>query len=414
MTKIEAIAVGNELLSGDLADAHVQRFGAFLRERGLGLSRSQTVPDDLDAIGDAISQAARRADVVLVTGGLGSTSDDLTVDAVVALLGVERVEDGPSVEHIRRRSTALSRTPTAAQLEQAWIPSGSEALFNRAGSAPGIQLTYHEATVFLFPGVPVELEALMADHLAPWVDQALPIRPLQSAVFKTFGDTESGIATRLEGVDWEAAHVAYRATFPEVHITLYVQDGNPDEAKERLDRLSTRVRERLAGVLFGEGAAASFPAAIGGACAASGLTLAVAESCTGGLLAQSLTAVSGASAWFLEGVVTYSDEAKTSLLDVPAELIRSHGAVSEAVACAMANAIRARSGADIGVGITGIAGPTGGTPDKPVGTVHVAVAGENGVTHRRLQLPFDRLRNRHASAWKALQMIGRMCAVTNT
>lgn len=414
MTRIEAIAIGNELLSGDLADAHIMRFGAFLRERGLGLTRAQTVPDDLAAIGDAISQAAQRADVVLVTGGLGSTSDDITVDAVAALLGVDRVVDGPSVERIRARSAALGRTPTPAQLEQASIPAGSEALFNREGSAPGVRLTHDGATIFLFPGVPVELEALLEDHLIPWVDQTLPIRPVRSAVFKTFGDTESGIATRLEGVDWEGAHVAYRATFPEVHLTLFLEDADPGEGAARLDRLRLRVRERLGRVLFGEGPEVSFPGAVGEACARAGYTVAVAESCTGGLLSQSLTGVSGASAWFLEGVVTYSDEAKTRLLGVPTDLIRSRGAVSEVVASAMATGIRERSGADIGVGITGVAGPTGGTQEKPVGTVHVAVASEHGVVHRHLKLPFDRPRNRHASAWKALQMIHRVATAPNT
>ena len=171
--------------------------------------------------------------------------------------------------------------------------------------------------------------------------------------------------------------------------------------------LSREVRERLDGLIYGEGARASLPSAVGQALSERGLTLALAESCTGGLLAKELTEVTGASAWFLEGLVTYSNEAKTRLLGVSAELLQEHGAVSEPVAVAMAQGARGRAGADLGIGITGIAGPTGGTPDKPVGTVHVALSTPQETVHRLLKLPFDRNGNRQVSVSKALQMILR-------
>ncbi|MBD91219.1 MAG: damage-inducible protein CinA [Deltaproteobacteria bacterium] len=414
MTRFRAIAIGNELLSGDLADKHVKRFGAFLRQRGLRLSAAETVPDEIPAIQGALSRAMETADVVLVTGGLGPTSDDLTVEALSDLLGRRRVEDAASAQHIRDRISRYGRTPTEGQLRQAAIPEGARALSNRAGTAPGVHAEHEGAHVFLFPGVPSELEAILEDHLTPWVDSQIATRPLRSAVFKTFGETESAIASRLEGLDWTGAHVAYRATFPEIHVTVYVEEADAEAGARRLDELSAEVRERLHPLIFGEGADASLARAVGDALTAAGATVALAESCTGGLVAQSLTGISGASAWLLEGLVTYSNASKTKRLDVDPTLIERHGAVSEAVARAMAEGVRARSGSDLGLSITGIAGPSGGTPDKPVGTVHLALATAEQTRHLHLNLPFGRERNRHVSAWQGLRMLLQEARTRNT
>jgi len=405
MIRFRAIAIGNELLSGDLADKHVKRFGSFLREHGLRLSGAETVPDEIPVIQAALDRAMDQADVVLVTGGLGPTSDDLTVEALATMLKRERVEDAPSAAHIRERCARRGRVATPEQLRQAWIPQGARALSNRAGSAPGVHLTQDDVHVFLFPGVPSELEAILTDHLLPWVQNHVPTRPLYSAVFKTFGATESAVAKRLDGIDWGDAHVAYRATFPEIHVTVYLEDPDPDAARRALARLSEQVRERLSPLVFGEGSEATLCQAVGDALTHSKRTIALAESCTGGMVAQNLTNVSGASAWLLVGVVTYSNESKVRRLGVPREAIETHGAVSEQVARAMAQGVRETSGADIGLAITGIAGPTGGTPDKPLGTVHLALSSPRGTQHVLLTLPYDRAKNRRASAWRGLQLL---------
>jgi nicotinamide-nucleotide amidase len=405
MIRFQAIVIGNELLSGDLSDGHVRRFGAFLRSLGLRLLRAETVPDEIPAIQAALSRAMSQADVVLVTGGLGPTTDDLTVAALAELLERERVEDLPSAQHIREHSSLRGRVATKEQLRQAAIPAGATALSNRAGSAPGVHMFEDGVHLFLFPGVPSELEAILEDHLAPWVIENAPSRPLNSVVFKTFGETESAVAKRLVGIDWGQAHVAYRATFPEIHVTVYLEESDPDPARGRLSALADQVRARLEPLVFGEGPEASLGRAVGEVLSANGRTLALAESCTGGLVAQTLTGISGASAWLLEGLVTYSNESKISRLGVPSELIHLHGAVSEEVARAMAQGVRETSGADIGLAITGVAGPTGGTPNKPVGTVHLAIASHLGIEHVALALPYDRARNRRASAWRGLQLI---------
>ncbi len=405
MTRFQAIAIGNELLSGDLSDGHVKRFGAFLRGRGLRLTRAETVPDEIPAIQSALSRAMAEADVVLVTGGLGPTTDDLTVEALAGLLGRDRVEDEPSAEHIREHCARRGRVATKEQLRQAAIPVDARALSNRAGSAPGVHVQEGGVHLFLFPGVPSELEAILEDHLTPWVTANVPSRSSYSAVFKTFGETESAVAERLHGIHWDGAHVAYRATFPEIHVTVYLEGSDPEQAQRRLSALSAEVRDCLEPLIFGEGSEASLGKAVGEALTNAGRTIALAESCTGGLIAQTLTGVPGASAWLLEGVVTYSNASKVRRLGVPSALIDAHGAVSETVARAMAQGVRESSGADIGLAITGIAGPTGGTPEKPVGTVHLALASPRGTRHVALALPYDRTRNRRASAWRGLQLL---------
>lgn len=414
MTRFQAIVIGNELLSGDLSDKHVRRMGAFLRERGLRLSHAETVPDELPQIQEALERAMAAAHVVLVTGGLGPTSDDLTVEALALLLGLERVVDEPSAEHIRARAARRGRTVSPEQLAQAAIPRGARALSNRAGAAPGVHIERDGTHVFLFPGVPSELEALFEDHLEPWLEENVESRPLRSVVFKTFGETESAVAGRLEGVDWRGVHVAYRASFPEIHVTLYAEEETAERSDERLVALSAVVRERLRPLIFGEGPDATLPRAVGAALEASGARVALAESCTGGLIAQTLTNIPGASAWLLEGLVTYSNDSKIRRLGVPVELINAHGAVSEPVARSMAEGARDSSGADLGLAITGIAGPSGGTPEKPVGTVHLALASAEGTRHVRLALPFDRERNRVASAWRGLQMLLEETRAPNT
>ncbi|MGM0577044.1 MAG: competence/damage-inducible protein A [Myxococcota bacterium] len=409
--RIEVLVVGSELLNGDLADTNTARLGRLLREQGLGLQAGQTVPDDPAAVVEALRLAGDRADLVLVTGGLGPTEDDLTIACAADYAGLPLVEDAATLERIRARFERRGLPFTPNNARQAMVPEGAETLDNPVGTAPGVRMVHARTTFFLFPGVPAELDRLTRDHLLPWLEVHAPVRPVRSHVFKTFGKTESQVATLLEGMPaHEHLRVAYRAHFPEIHVTLHVADPDPEAGADLLEAVAADVRERLGDIVYTEDPRRSLAEVVASTLLERGRTLATAESCTGGLVSKLITDVSGVSAAFLEGAVTYSNDAKERRLGIPAALLEAHGAVSEEVARAMAEGIREAAGADYGVSITGIAGPSGGTEAKPVGTVHFAVAGPGGTVHRMRRLPFGRTRNREVSAYVALDMVRRALA----
>lgn len=406
--RVEILAIGNELLDGSLADTNTARLAGVLRARGLGVHRGQTVPDEPDAIIGALAHAATRSDLVLVTGGLGPTEDDLTVDAAAAFAGVPLEMDQAILEHLKARYAGRGFPFTPNNAKQARVPRGATSLHNAAGTAPGVRLEHADTTFFFFPGVPREVQRLAEDHLLPWVDAHAPERPMESRVFKTFGKTESQVATLLEPLPRDPrVHVAYRAHFPEIRLTLHATHPDAAARQALLDELSGEVRRLLGTLIFSETPGDTMAGVVARELTTRGLTLATAESCTGGLIASLLTDVPGASAWFREGAVTYANEAKTRRLGVDPALLDAHGAVSEPVARAMAQGQRAATGADLAVAVTGIAGPTGGTEDKPVGTVHLALASAQGTTHLHRRLPFDRRRNRLGSAWAAMDLVRR-------
>ena len=448
--RVEIVAIGNELLNGDLADTNTARMAGWLRLQGLAVRRAQIVPDALDAIVEAFERAARGADLVLVSGGLGPTSDDITMEAAARFLGVPLDEDAPTLARLRARfadrgcpftpntrciglgpapSAAGSRAaasrdpkppaagsgprPAIAEINarQALAPRGAAVLDNPVGTAPCVRLTAGQATFFFFPGVPHELERLVHEHLAPWVAEHADVRPYRSILLKTFGKTESQVATLLADVRPDPrVHVAYRAHFPEIRVSFHADEPDAAVAAALLAVRREAALTALGGLVYAEDEATTFVDALAARLVARGETLATAESCTGGLVAGMCTEVPGASAWFLEGAVTYGNAAKVRVLGVPEALLAEHGAVSEAVARAMAAGVRERSGATWAVAVTGIAGPTGGTADKPVGTVHFALAGPDGTQHLHRRLPFDRQRNRVLSAWTALDMVRRAVA----
>jgi nicotinamide-nucleotide amidase len=408
--RIEVVAVGSELLNGDLADGHTARFGALLRAMGLGLQWGQTVPDDLQSLTAALAAAAARSDLVLVTGGLGSTTDDLTMDAASALLSVPLVQDDRTLARIKQRYADLGRTFPPSLRQQALIPQGAQALDNEVGSAPAVTLTHTGTVFFFFPGVPRELEHLMEVHLRPWLDAHAGARPRHSRTFKTYGRTESGIAQLLEDLPADPrVTVAYRASFPRIQVTLHVHDDAPDVAQRLLDDQSAALRARLKAYVYSEAKDLDFAGAVAAAVMKhpESPSVAVAESCTGGLITTLITEIPGVSAWFKQGWVTYSNAAKIDLLGVDPALLNAHGAVSEQVARAMAEGARQRASADVGLATTGIAGPGGGSPAKPVGTVHIAMATGQGTQHRLLTLPYERHRNRVVSAWATLDLLRR-------
>lgn len=400
------LAVGSELLSTDRLDTNSLRLAAVLERYGVALRRKAVVGDEEEEIAAALAEAARRAELVLVSGGLGPTADDVTREACARWLGRPLEEDAGVWASIERRFASLGRTPAANNRRQARVVGGATVLRNPRGTAPGQRIEAGELTVFLLPGVPFELETLVELHLVPWLAERSGGRGRERRTVRTAMRPESDVDRDLEPAyaEFGRESITVLSSPGEVRIRL-TAEGEEADRRPRLDRMVARIRELLGDAVYGEGEELALEQAVGVLLAARGLTVATAESCTGGLLAERLTRVPGSSRYFPGGVVAYADAQKVALLDVSAPELARHGAVSEEVARALAQGVRTRLGADFGIGITGVAGPEGGSDEKPVGTVHVAIAGAAGVKHRSLRLPGDRARVRWQATQAALELL---------
>ena len=373
---IELVSTGAELLNGRTLNRHAQTLGDHLGRLGLRLARDTTVPDDLAQISEALSSALRRADVVVVSGGLGPTTDDITRDAVAAVLHRKIVLDLPSAEAMKARYRRLGREATPLSERQALVLDGAVVLPNSAGMAPGERVEADGKTIFILPGPPREFLAVLTEHVVPWLRQHVaPAIPPRERIFLVCGLGESDIAVRLEqaGFPPPGLQVAYCASCGRVEVRL-LEEGAADGA---LERAAEVVRKELGSAIYSEDRS-DMAEVVGRLLASRGKTLATAESCTGGWIGQRLTAVAGSSAYYVGGVIAYSNAVKTDHVGVPVEVLDSVGAVSEETALLMAHEVRERFHADYGVSVTGIAGPSGGTPEKPVGLVCMAVADAAG------------------------------------
>ncbi len=383
--RAEVISVGTELLLGQIVDTNAAYLGQRLAEAGVDVLYRQTVGDNAARIQEALQLALSRADVVLITGGLGPTEDDLTVQAVAQGLGRELVFDPDVAEHIRRFFASRGRTPPQTVYKQALVPRDARVIPNSRGTAPGIHLQHDGREIVIMPGVPDEMQGMVESYLLPLLRGRTGGVVIRSRVLRVTGEGESAVEARIKDLLASTQPtIAPYAKLGEVHLRLTAK-GSPQEVAAALDRGEALVRERLGDLVYGTDDQ-TLEAVTASLLTARRLTVAVAESCTGGLVSQRLTATPGSSAFFLAGIVAYSNDSKVRDLGVDPSLLRAHGAVSAEVAEAMAAAVRARSGAALGLGITGIAGPGGGTPIKPVGLVYLALAHPDGVEARRLQL----------------------------
>ena len=389
--KLALLSIGDEIVGGLTTDTNSGWIAGELRAVGVEAVAGFSVADDEDAIVRALGRALDDADLVVCTGGLGPTADDLTTACVARLVGAELVLDEASLDAIRERFRARGLEMTDNNRKQALFPAGAHILPNPLGTAPGFVVAVpgdRVRHIACLPGVPREMRRMAADALVPWVAARLPGRRFASRVFSTVGLTESRIDELLAGsIDPSEARVAFRAAFPRMQVRVTVEGASEDAAalEGRLDALESRIRERLGGAVYAVGDE-GLEEAVGRLLAARGMTLAVAESCTGGRIGDRVTDVPGSSAYFVLGVAAYSNDAKMRILGVPADVLAAHGAVSAETAEAMAAGARRASGADIGLSTTGIAGPGGGTDDKPVGTVCIGLAWEGGMWSRRYDL----------------------------
>ena len=410
--KIELVTIGDELLLGFTIDTNAAHLARELAAIGVEIDRRTTVGDTAEAIAAAVRDGLDRAGAVITTGGLGPTSDDLTTPAIAALFGREMVFDEEHfawmAERWRRR---FDREIPAANRLQAMIPAGARKLRNQHGSAPGIWLEDDRGRwVAMLPGVPREMRGMLADTLVPMLSERVAgDRVVRSRTLRTTGVAESLLADRVQpvaGALGRDVSLAYLPNVDGVDLRVTVRGLPAADADRLLEAAAAQLRTVVGTDAYGEGNA-DLAAAVLDACRARGLSIAVGESCTGGLLGERLTNIPGSSDVFVGGVIAYANEIKTSLLDVPAAMIREHGAVSEPVVRAMATGARNRTGAEVGIGITGVAGPDGGTPEKPVGTVWVGVDFAGEVRSVLLHSWGDRQEVRQRAAQAALNLVRR-------
>jgi nicotinamide-nucleotide amidase len=379
--RVELLTVGDELLRGDTANGNATWLGRRLTEAGAEVTRGEVVPDDLDVIVGALGDALRRADVVIVTGGLGPTSDDRTREALARAAGVALHRDPEIERRLRERAAARNVPLRPGALRMADVPDGAALLHNPAGTAPGLRLSLAGGLVFALPGVPSEMRAIAEESVVPEVRGATaPVGVLRTATI-----WESVVADRLAPVEaMEGVTLAYYASPGEVRVRIEAQDD------DRLDAARKAARDLLGSALYGEGEV-TLDRVVHGLLAERGATVAVAESLTGGLLGAELTAMPGSSATFAGGVIAYATPLKHALLGVPEDLLAAHGAVHPEVAAAMARGVRERLGASYGLAVTGVAGPEP-QDGHPVGTVHIAAADSRGTVVTRspaLPVPAD-------------------------
>ena len=405
--KTEIIAIGAELLTPDFQDTNSLSLTAGLNAIGLGVAFKSVVGDDAQDLALALRTALGRADVILCMGGLGPTEDDRTRETLAQVLGRKLVFHEEIAARIRERFRRRGLPTPASNLKQSYVIEGAEALENPNGTAPGLWLLEGRRRIALLPGPPKEIQPMFRDQVLPRL-AGLGGGPIVRRIVRLTGLGESAMETKLKPVYAIVppdVGVTTLATPGDLSIRLTTSAGNALEAAEaRLDRLVEAI-DRVLGPHIYSRDGSSLEAVLGGLLLSRGLTIACAESCTGGLIAHRLTDIPGSSAYFLESAVTYGDRAKTRRLGVPGVLIKKHGAVSEAVARAMAAGIRRTSGADLGVAVTGIAGPSGGTPRKPVGLVYIALARARGIAVTR-NLFFGRREDiKFQSSQKALDMV---------
>jgi len=377
---VEVLCIGTELLLGNIVNGNARWLAEQLAALGVVHHRQQVVGDNRERLIEAVRQAAGRCRVLVTTGGLGPTPDDLTTEAIAAAFGADLVEHGEIWAAIQARITARGRTVAPSNRKQALLPRGAEVLPNPTGTAPGMIWTPVPGfTVLTFPGVPSELRAMWEATAAPWLRQAgLAGGVFASRMLRFWGVAESDLAERVHDLlALENPTVAPYAGAGEVKLRVTARAGDAAAAAALLAPVEVELRRRTGSSCFGADGD-SLASVVLAALRRRGETLAVAESCTGGGLGAALVAVPGASEVFLGGVIAYANAVKQAVLGVPAALLERHGAVSDPVAEAMAEGVRRLTGATWSLAVTGIAGPGGGTAEKPVGLVHIAVAGPDG------------------------------------
>jgi nicotinamide-nucleotide amidase len=405
----EILATGQEIITGTVIDSNSAHIAQALEEAGLEVVRHSCVGDDLDALVSILQEIGGRADIGVVTGGLGPTSDDITAEAAAKAAGVELALDPTALNAIEALFKARQRFMSPSNKKQAMLPAGFECLHNPVGTAPGFCLKIGQCVFFFLPGVPHEMQRMLADVVIPRIEkiQGIDKDIRMVKTIATFGLGEAATGERLDGfaAEFPDLILGIRAKIPEIQVKLYGRDRDEKSLCERMEKASAWVLEKLSRYVFSvDGNAMEI--IIGELLGQNKATLAVAESCTGGLISHWLTNVPGSSGYFLFSGVTYSNDAKIKILGVSAETINRCGAVHEETVKEMAEGARRIGRATYGLATSGIAGPDGGSADKPVGTVCIGLATDSFAEAYRFNFPFgNRLMKKKIFAIAALDVL---------
>ena len=404
--KIEIIAIGDELTSGRILNTTSSFAARNLYEAGYDIYAMNTIGDTPSLIGEALKRALSRVDAVLVTGGLGTTDDDLTNEAVSKALNRPTMPNLEILSNIRTHLDEITASPVSRLEKLAWLPSGAEAL-NPQSRMAGYQLIHDDKPIFFLPGIPSQMQQLLVEEVLPKLSTWHNDHRLTThhRIFRIFNLPEIEVNRRIATLDLSPdVHIGYYPVFPEVHLSLTVRDQKNNNAKRLFKSSCKAIYTVLGDSIYGCDRD-SMQRIVGKLLIENNSTLAVAESCTGGLICQKITNSPGSSTYLLGGVVSYSNSLKTIYLGVSPELLETHGAVSREVAEKMAVSVRAKSEADIGLAVTGIAGPGGGTEEKPIGTVYIAIATSEENWVSKFHFHGDRNEIREISAQSGLDLV---------
>jgi competence/damage-inducible protein CinA-like protein len=386
------LSTGDELTTGKVVDTNSSAIADRLFAIGVEVAAVLTVSDDREKLHWALRQARELGDMIIGSGGLGPTADDLTTKVVAEFLGCQTTQDKQVADSLKQRFDAHGIAWTPNNLKQALFPEGSVIVPNPIGTAPGFRVPIGPGkTLIWLSGVPQEMAAMLNDTVVPWIaQQRADAEQITACTFKIYGLTESKLDDLMKPVKLGPdARLSFRAHYPDLSLRLMVKGGK--ESAETLTRLKDQIRGALGSFIYFEGDA-TLEEVVGQLLLAKQQTLALAESCTGGYISHRITRVAGSSTYYYGGAVTYSNDAKIRFLNVKPVTLESYGAVSRETALEMSRGIRERTGAGIGLSVTGIAGPLGGSPEKPVGTVWISVAQEAGHEARLFQFHGDRER----------------------
>jgi len=406
--KIGILTIGNELMNGRISDTNASFIAREANQQGWSVEAIMSVGDDFAAIKNRLDYLLSMTDAVICSGGLGPTSDDITTEAIAKAFGLPLYTDENVLNYIKDIFTKFNLRWVENNAKQAMFPKGAEVIPNARGTAPGFALDVKGKMIFVIPGVPAEAKLMITNGVFPALRKHFPQEEIYiiKQTIRTFGLSEAAVDDRVKDIDFESLGVGigFYPVFPENHIVLIARGKKQDETKKNLQKAQDEVSARVQDYIFACGET-TLEEVI--ACLLMGkkLNIAVAESCTGGMITSRLTDVSGSSDYLERGLVTYSNAAKISLLGVPAEIIEKHGAVSEETARLMAEGVRKLAGTDLGLASTGIAGPTGGSKEKPVGTVYLAVADAQKTICRHYAYRWDRKRNKEVFTETALFLL---------
>lgn len=404
--KGEIIAIGNELTSGRILNTTSGFAARHLYDAGYEIYAMHTIGDTPSLIGEALKRAINRVDFVIVTGGLGSTDDDLTTEAVSKALNRPTMPNLEILSQIRSHLDAVSGNPISPLEKLAWLPKGAEALSPKNKMA-GYQLVHNSKPIFFLPGVPYQMEYLLIEHVLPrltiWYSD--PNKSTRQKMLRVFSLSETDVNERLSTINFDRSiNIGYYPVYPELHVSITIRGQAPQHCDMLVSQSTRLIYEALGDAIYGQNQD-NLEIVVGRLLKKHKKSIALAESCTGGLISQKITRVPGSSAYYLGGITAYANSFKEKNLGVNPDLLQTHGAVSKEVAGEMAKNIRNSAGADIGLSVTGIAGPDGGSEEKPVGTVYIGIATREILDIRRFEFDGNREQIQEITAATALDLI---------